>query len=147
MLIQENYIMAYQSRKLKEHENNYATHELELAAIMHALKMWRKNLIGIFFLLMSDNISLKYLFDQQNLNARKSRWLSLLSEYDFEIKHIKGKKNKVAYALSRHENLLCASSSYESDLGNQILSTGNYDGQYQNLKEKTSKNEQEQVKT
>ena len=54
---------------------------------------------------MSDNINLKYLFDQQNLNARQARWLSFLSEYDFKIKHIQGKENKVADALIRHENL------------------------------------------
>ena len=66
---------------------------------------------------MSDNIRLKYLFDQHNLNARQARWLSFLSEYDFEIKHIKGKENKVADALSRHANLLCASRSCEYDLG------------------------------
>ena len=51
---------------------------------------------------MSDNISLKYLFDQQNLNARQARWLAFLSEYYFEIEHIKGKENKVADALSRN---------------------------------------------
>ena len=89
---------------------------------------------------MSDNISLKYLFDQQNLNARQTRWMSFLSEYDFEIKHIKGKENKVADALNHHTNLLFASSSYESDLENQILSIGNYDKEYQLLKEKTAKN-------
>ena len=60
---------------------------------------------------MSDNISLKYLFDQQNLNARQARWLSFLSEYNFEIKHIKGKYNKVADALSHHANLLYATTS------------------------------------
>ena len=59
VLIQENYIIAYESKKLKEHEKNYATHDLELAAIIHALKMWRHYLIGRKFLLMSDNISLK----------------------------------------------------------------------------------------
>ena len=67
--------------------------------------MWRHHLIGRIFLLMSDNISLKYLFDQQNMNARKARWLTFLSEYDFEIKHIKGKENKVVHALSRNDNL------------------------------------------
>ena len=65
---------------------------------------------------MSDNISLKYLFDQQNLNARQARWLSFLSKHDFEIKHIKGKENKVADALSHHANLLFTSNNYESDL-------------------------------
>ena len=92
---------------------------------------------------MSDNISLKYLFDQQNLNARQARWMSFLSEYDFEIKHIKVKENKVAYTLSCHTSLLCARSSYESYLGGQILSNGNSDGENQSLKENTAKNEQE----
>ena len=67
---------------------------------------------------MSDNISLKYLFDQHNLNARQVRWFSFLSEYDFEIKHIKGKENKVADALSHHANLLFVSINYEFDLEN-----------------------------
>ena len=83
--------MAYESRKLKEHEKNYVTNDLELAAIIHTEKMWRHYLIGRKFLLMPDNISLKYLFDQQNLNARQAIWMSFLSEYEFEIKHIKGK--------------------------------------------------------
>ena len=75
--------MAYESRKLKEHENNYATHDLELSTIIYALNMSWQYLIGRKFLLMSDNISLKYLFGQQNFNAREARWLSFLSEYDF----------------------------------------------------------------
>ena len=91
MLTQEGHAIAYESRKLKIHEKNYATYDLELAAIIHALKMWRHHLIGKIFMLMSDNISLKYLFYQQNLNARKARWIYFLSEYDFEINHIKGK--------------------------------------------------------
>ena len=80
--------------------------------------MWKYYLIGMKFLLRSDNISLKYLFDQQNLNARHARWLSFLSEYDFEIKHIKGKENKVANFISHHANLLFEISSYESNLEN-----------------------------
>jgi len=59
VVIQEDHVMAYESRKLKKHEKNYATYDLELAAIIHALKMWRHYLIGRRFLLMSDNISLK----------------------------------------------------------------------------------------
>ena len=105
-------------------KKNYATHDLELAAIIHALKMWRHCLIGRRFLLMSYNISLKYLFDQQNLNAQQARWLAFLSEYEFDIKHIKGKENKVADALSRHANLIymVACSSYISDFEGQIKS-------------------------
>ena len=72
--------------------------------------------------------------------------MSFLSKYYFEIKHIKGKENKVVDAMSHHVNLLCARSSYEYDLGDQILSKGNFDGEYHRLKEKTVKNEQEQVK-
>ena len=89
---------------------------------------------------MSDNINLKYLFDQQNLNARQARWLSFLSEYDFEIKHIKGKENKVEDTLSHHVNLLFASNNYESDLENHIISMENVDKEYQIIKEKTAKN-------
>ena len=124
VLTQENCVIAYESRKLKQHEKNYATHDLELEAIIHALKMWRHYLIGRTFILMSDNISLKYLFDQRNLNARQVRWLAFLSEYEFEIKHIKGKENKVADALSRHANLLymAAYSRYETKLEGQIKS-------------------------
>ena len=69
-----------------------------------------------------------------------------LGEYDFEIKHIKGKENKVAGALSRHANLLFASNNYEYDMENQILNVENFDREYQILKEKTAKNEKNQVK-
>ena len=95
---------------------------------------------------MSDSISLEHLFDQQNLKARQERGFSFSSEYDFEIKHIKWKENKVADALSRHANLLFVNNNYESDLENQILSAENIDREYQILKEKTAKNEQEKVK-
>jgi len=91
VLTQDGHVIAYESRKLKVHEKNYATYDLELAAVSHALKMWHHYLIGWKFVLLSDNISLKYLLDQQNLNARQARWLAFLSDYDFEIKHINGK--------------------------------------------------------
>jgi len=68
-LLLENFVISYESRKLKYHERNYANHIIELAEIVHTLNMWRHYLIGRKFVLMSDNISLKYLFYQQNLNA------------------------------------------------------------------------------
>ena len=80
--------------------NDYSTHDLELAAIIHALKMWRHYLMGRKFLLKTDNVSLKYLFEQPDLNVRKARWLAFLSEYHFELNHIKGKENKIADVLS-----------------------------------------------
>ena len=71
---------------------------------------------------MSSNISLKYLFDQQNLNARKARWLAFLSEYDFKIKHIKDKENKVVDSLSRNANLnfVAVVSSYKTKLDDKF---------------------------
>ena len=121
-ITQEGHIIAYESRKLKTHENNYATYDLELAAIIHVLKMWHRYLIGKRFLLMCDNISLKYLFDQQNMNARQARWLAFLSEYDFEIKHIKRKENKLVDSLSRNAvtSFVAAISSYKTELEDKL---------------------------
>jgi hypothetical protein len=83
-------------------------HDLELASIVHALRMWRHYLMGKKFKLRTDHIGLKYLFEQPTLNARKTRWQEFLSEYEFDIKHIKGEENKVVDALSRRVNLMHA---------------------------------------
>jgi hypothetical protein len=99
--MQEGHVIFYESRKLNEHEVNYVTHDVELASIVHALKMWRHYLLGRIFVLMTDHSGLRYLFDQPKLNVRQARWMALLSEFDFEIKHIKGKENRVVDALSR----------------------------------------------
>ena len=98
--MQENHVVCYESRNLKDHEKSYATHDLELAAIVPSLKMWGHYLMGRKFDLRTDHCGLKYLFDQPTLNARQARWMEFLCEFDFEIKHIKGKENKVADALS-----------------------------------------------
>jgi hypothetical protein len=82
------------------HEINYVTHDLELASIVHALKMWRHYLLGRIFILMRDHCGLRHVFDQSKLNARKDRWMDLLSEFDFEINHIKGNEKRVVDALS-----------------------------------------------
>ena len=122
VLTQQGHAIAYESRKLNTHEKNYATYDLELATIIHALKMWGHHLIRKIFLLMCDNISLKYLLDQQNLNARQARWLDFLSENDFEIKHIKRKENKVDDALSRNAitNLIAFISSYKTEINDKL---------------------------
>ena len=75
-------------------------HDLELAAIIHALKMWRHYLMGRKFLLKTDIMSLKYLLKQMHLNERKDRWLAFLREYNLELKHIKGKENNIVDALT-----------------------------------------------
>jgi hypothetical protein len=135
VLSQDGFVICYESRKLKEHEKNYATHNLELAAIIHALRKWRHYLMGRRFELRIDHNDLKYLFDQPTLNARQSRWLEFLCEYDFYIKHIKGKKNKVADALSRkvHELHATTISMYMTDIKDRILEAANANLQYRDL--------------
>ena len=95
LLLQNDHAIYYESWKLKEHEKNYPMHDLELASIIHSLKMWRHYLMGQKFLLNTDNMSLKYFFDQPNLNARQAIWLDFLSEYHFELKHIRDKRTKL----------------------------------------------------
>jgi hypothetical protein len=101
MLMQDGGVIAYASRKLKKHEEIYTIHDLELAAVMLALKLWRHYLVGRKFELKMDHQSLKHLFTQRDLNARKRRWSEFMSEYNFGISYIKGKENVVADALRR----------------------------------------------
>jgi hypothetical protein len=138
VLSQNGFVICYESRKLKEHEKNYATHDLELGAIVHTLRKWRHCLMGKRFELRIDHNSLKYLFDHPTLNARQSRWLEFLCEYDFDIKHIKGKENKVADALSRrvHELHATTISMYQTDIKGIISEVANTDLQYMELLEK-----------
>jgi hypothetical protein len=91
VLTQNGYVFSYESRNLKEHERNYATHDLDLASIVHVLNMWRNYLMGKRFELRTYHSGLKYIFEQPTLNAMQIRWLDFLSEYEFDIKHIKGK--------------------------------------------------------
>ena len=71
---------------------------------------------------MTDNKGLKYLLDQPNLNARQATWIAFLSEYDFEIQHIKGKENKVVDALSINLrlNFMAVINTYKTDLEDQL---------------------------
>lgn len=93
--MQNGHVICYGFRNLKERKRNYATYDFELATIIHALKMWRHYLMGKRFELRIDHSGLKHLFGQSHLNARQTRWLEFLVDYDFDIKHIKGKENKV----------------------------------------------------
>ena len=93
--------MAYASRQLKVYKRNYPTHDLELAAIVFALKIWRHYLYGAQFRVFSDHKSLKYLFNQKELNMRQRRWMEFLKDYDFELLYHSGKANVVADALTR----------------------------------------------
>jgi hypothetical protein len=91
VLMQNGHVICYESKKLKDHEINYATHDLELEAMVYALHMWRTYLTGRKFKLRIDHNGLKYLFEQPTLNSRQTRWMEFLSEYNFDMKHIKGK--------------------------------------------------------
>ncbi|XP_062006000.1 uncharacterized protein LOC133723198 [Rosa rugosa] len=95
--------------KLKVHEPNYPTHDLELAAVVFALKIWRHYLYGEKFELFSDHKSLKYLFSQKELNMRQRRWMELIKDYDFTLEYHPRKVNVVADALSRKPRGIVAS--------------------------------------
>ncbi|WVZ84285.1 hypothetical protein U9M48_031335 [Paspalum notatum var. saurae] len=101
VLMQEGRVIAYASRQLRKHEANYATHDLELAAVVHALKIWRHYLLGNTCHIYTDHKSLEYILTQPELNMRQRRWLELIKDYDLEIHYHPGKANVVADALSR----------------------------------------------
>ena len=84
VLMQEGRVVPYASRQLRTHEQNYPTHDLELAAVVHSLKIWRHYLIGNKCEIYTDHKSLKYIFTQSDLNLRQRRWLELIKDYDLE---------------------------------------------------------------
>ena len=86
---------------MKTHEQNYPTHDLELAAVVFALKVWRHYLYGESCDIFTDHKSLKYIFTQKDLNLRQRRWLELIKDYDLNTQYMPGKANVVADALSR----------------------------------------------
>ncbi|WVZ81134.1 hypothetical protein U9M48_028550 [Paspalum notatum var. saurae] len=98
VLMQEGRVIAYASRQLRKHEANYPTHDLELAAVVHALKIWRHYLLGNTCHIYIDHKSLKYILTQPELNMRQRRWLELIKDYDLEIHYHPGKANVVADA-------------------------------------------------
>nr|GEU88327.1 putative reverse transcriptase domain-containing protein [Tanacetum cinerariifolium] len=103
VLMQKEKVIAYASRQLKVHEKNYTTHDLELGAVVFALKMWRHYLYGTKCVVFTDHKSLQHILDQKELNMRQRHWLELLSDYDCEIPYHSGKANVVADALIRKE--------------------------------------------
>jgi hypothetical protein len=137
VLSKKHHVVCYESRKLKEHERNYDTHDLEFAKIVHALKMWKKYLMGKKFKLRIDHYGLNHLFGKPTLNAKKTRWLKFLSEYDLQIKNIRGKENQVVVALNRraHEVNVVTISMYMIGLKDQIIAATNSDQHYLKVKE------------
>ncbi|GKE31214.1 putative reverse transcriptase domain-containing protein [Tanacetum coccineum] len=105
VLMQREIVIAYASLQLKFHENNYTTHDLELRAVVFALKMWRHYLYGTKCVVFTNHKSLQHILDQNELNIRQRRWLELLSDYDCVIRYHLGKANVVADSLSRKERI------------------------------------------
>jgi ribonuclease HI len=105
VLMQDDHVVAYTSRQLRKHEVNYPTHDLELAAVVHALKIWRHYLMGKRCELYTDHKILKYILTQSNLYLWQRRWLELIKDYDLGINYHPGKANAVADALSRRSQV------------------------------------------
>ncbi|GJZ18169.1 putative reverse transcriptase domain-containing protein [Tanacetum coccineum] len=103
VLMQREKVISYASRQLKIHEKNYTTHDLELGAVVFALKIWRHYLYGTKCTVFTNHKSLQHILDQKELNMRQRHWLELLRDYDCEIRYHPGKANVVADALSRKE--------------------------------------------
>lgn len=103
VLMQRGKVIAYASRQLKVHDVNYPTHDLELAVVVFTLKIWRHYLYGTKCTIFTDHKSLKYFFEQKDLNMRQRRWLELIKDYDCEIQYHTGKANVMVDALSRKE--------------------------------------------
>ncbi|WVZ97365.1 hypothetical protein U9M48_042911 [Paspalum notatum var. saurae] len=97
---EEGKVIAYASWQLRKHELNYPTHDLELATVVHALKIWRHYFYVQRYEIYTDHKSLKYIFTQNELNMRQRRWLELIKDYDIEIHYHPGKANVVADALT-----------------------------------------------
>ena len=109
VLMQSERVIAYGFRQLKNHEQNYPTHDIELAAVVFALKIWCHYLYGEEFEVYSDYKSLKYIFTQRDLNMRQRRWMEFLEDYDFTFHYHPGKANVVADALSQKSRAELAS--------------------------------------
>ncbi|GJS12690.1 putative reverse transcriptase domain-containing protein [Tanacetum coccineum] len=105
VLMQREKVIAYASQQLKPNEENYTTHDLELEAVVFALKIWRHYLYGTKCTVFTDHKSLQHILDQKELNMRQRRWLELLADYDCKIRYHPGKANVVADALSRKERI------------------------------------------
>jgi hypothetical protein len=105
--MQKGRVISYSSRQLRSHEEHYPTHDLELAAVVMALRMWQHYLLGNVVCIYTDHKSLKYIFTQPNLNIRQQRWLKLIKDYELEVHYHLGKANVVVDVLSCKAHCKC----------------------------------------
>ncbi|KAJ9545153.1 hypothetical protein OSB04_024860 [Centaurea solstitialis] len=142
VLMQNEKVIAYASRQLKIHEKNYTSHDLELGAVVFALKIWRHYLYGTKCTIFTDHKSRQHILDQKMLNMRQRRWVELLNDYDCEIKYHPGQANVVADALSRKERVKPSRARamgiiVQTSLKNQILEAQEEALKAENLKKET----------
>jgi hypothetical protein len=123
VLMQEGQVISYSSRQLRRHEEDYPTHDLELVAVVMALRTCHHYLLGNVIHIYTDHKSLKYIFTQPDLNMRQRRWLELIKDYDLEVHYHPGKANVIADALSRkaHCNYLSAISLTGEESSTRVL--------------------------
>ncbi|GJT57686.1 putative reverse transcriptase domain-containing protein [Tanacetum coccineum] len=137
VLMQKEKVIAYASRQLKPHEENYTTHDLELGAVVFALKIWRHYLHGIKCTVFTDHKSLQHILHQKELNMRQRHWLELLADYDCEIRYHPRKANVVADALSQKERIKPLRVRALSALGTQLDMSTAYHPETDGQSEKT----------
>ncbi|KAL0368101.1 UNVERIFIED_CONTAM: Transposon Ty3-G Gag-Pol polyprotein [Sesamum calycinum] len=101
VLVQDKDPVAFESRKLKDAELRYSTHEKEMTAVIHCLDAWRHYLLGTKYMVVTDNVANTYFKTQRKLSPKQARWQEFLGEFDFEWVHRPGKHNDVADALRR----------------------------------------------
>jgi hypothetical protein len=123
VLMQEGRVISYSSRQLRRHEQHYPTHDLEIAAVVMALRTWRHYLLENVIHIYTDHKSLKYIFTQPDLNMRQRRWLELIKDYELEVHYHPRKANVVADVLSykAHCNYLPAISLTGKESSTRVL--------------------------
>ncbi|KAK2968517.1 hypothetical protein RJ640_007427 [Escallonia rubra] len=105
VLMEECHPVAYESRKLNEEERRYMTHEKELLVVVHCLRVWRHCLLGLSFIVRTDNTAVSHFLSQSKLTSKQARWQELLAEFNFILEYRAGSTNSIADALSRRAEL------------------------------------------
>jgi hypothetical protein len=121
--MQEGQVISYSSRQLRCHEEHYPTHDLELVAVVMALRTWHHYLHGNVVHIYTDQKRLKYIFIQPDLNMRQQRWLELIKDYELRVHYHPSKANIIADVLSRkaHYNYLPAVRLIEEESSTRVL--------------------------
>ncbi|KMT14518.1 hypothetical protein BVRB_4g072900 [Beta vulgaris subsp. vulgaris] len=134
VLVQEGHPVAFEGRKLKDAEERYSTHEKEMLAVVHCLRIWRHYLLGTKFIVLTDNVANTFFQSQKNLSPKQARWMEFLEEYDFTWQHKPGKHNMVPDALSRKtQEVFAAISAVESDFTKRVREESENDAEYVRL--------------